>query len=142
MKFLAFLFVFIFFGALDAIPDWYKKDIGLHISRADTVLVYEITDISLTAKNSSYFSYLIQTNTVQVLKGKPPLGECYYIHTEMETDFSDEIGKRRIAILKKQYDQKCNVIEPGFSAPATPEYLTLYRNHVANDPLINTESAR
>lgn len=113
------------------IPAWYKRDIVNHINRAEGVIIYKVKSVALHSSNSQHYSYKIDTETIEELKGEAPRGNCYFIHTEGEWTSPSKIGGERIAILNANYTGECGAIESGFGAPATEEYVSLFKSIIA-----------
>ena len=113
-------------------PDWYKLDIGNIIKRAEGVIIYRVKAVSQHSANGHHHSYKIDTETVEELKGEAPKGNCYFIHTEGEWKSPSKIGETRIVILGINYSGECGTIEPGYTAPATEDYVSLFKSIIAN----------
>lgn len=109
-------------------PDWYKRDIAHHLQNADAVIIYRVKSVELQSKKGAHFSYRIETETLQTLKGQPPKGECYFIHTEGEWASPYKVGKEAIVILGTKYTGECGAIESGYGAPATEEYVSHFKS--------------
>ena len=114
--------------AVAEIPEWYKRDIVNIINGAEGVIIYKVKSINLESKNGPYFSYKIHTETIEELKGKAPKGRCYYQHSEGEWKSPTKIGETRIVILGIKYTGECGAIESGYGAPATEEYVSLFKS--------------
>ncbi|MDQ7049855.1 MAG: hypothetical protein Q9M92_10060 [Enterobacterales bacterium] len=115
---------------LSEIPDWYKRDIKQHIEKSEAIILYQVKSVSLDSQQGPYNSYRVETETVQLLKGKPPKGECYMVHSEGEWRYQPNIGDRRIVILNMKYTGECGAVESGFGAPATNEYIELFTSYL------------
>ena len=124
----AILFILFASMSLAEIPNWYKRDIVIHIEKADAVIVYRVKNVSLHSSDRMYYYYKINTETVQALKGSPPKGECYFVQTEGEWKHPSKVEEERIVILSTKYTGECGAIEPGYGAPATEEYITFFQS--------------
>jgi len=133
------LLVFSSFAGAD-IPDWYKRDIKVHIDKAHAVVLYKVVQVSEVSVKKPYHSYRIDTQTIQVLKGSAPAGECYLISTEGKWKSPKKSGDKAIVILNYQSQGECGIIEPGFTAPATPEYIDFFHSIIAVSP--NNQKAK
>lgn len=122
--------VFLFWPlhATAQIPEWYQRDIANIINKASAVIIYKVKAVTLESQSGPYFSYKIDTETVQELKGKAPKGECYFLQSEGEWKSPSQIGETRVAILAIEYQDRCGTIEPGYSAPATEDYISLFNS--------------
>ena len=109
------------------IPDWYKRDITRILGKAKAVVLYRVEAITLVSSDHHHFLYRFDTTTIEVLKGMAPSGNCYWGQSESALDTSEGIGESRLVILARQFDSECGRIEPMYSAPATEEYLELFR---------------
>ena len=109
------------------IPEWYIRDIGAHLSSAYAVVLYRVDRVILHSNTHNHFSYRFDTTTLKTLKGEAPAGDCYFVQSEEERDFSRQLGETRLVILNRRYESQCARIEPGYSAPGTAEYLDLFR---------------
>ena len=110
------------------IPIWYMTGINEILKRADSVVVYRVLDVKYQSRRSLYFSYRINTSTTEILKGQAPKGECYFIHTEGEWEQPYKVGDEVIVILATKLTGECGVIEPGYAAPGTVEYVSLFKS--------------
>ena len=108
------------------IPDRYARDIANLIHESEAVIVYRVTSVSLESTLGPIHSYRLDTTTVEALKGSPPPGACYMIHSEGKLTNAPKVGDTRIVVLAVSYSD-CGVIEPGLGAPATDGYLQLYK---------------
>ena len=134
-KFLTLFSLSLFSIAVCAeIPDWYKRDIVTHIQKADGIIVYKVMKVTFVSTSHIYYSYRIDTETLNELKGKAPKGECYMIHTEGEWSSPYKVGDKAIVILNVKYTGECGAIESGFGAPATQEYIELYNSILTKSP--------
>lgn len=109
------------------IPEWYKRDIGAHLAAAKAVILCRADSVSLESSDHHHFLYRIDTTTIEALKGTAPNGDCYLMQSESELDTSSAAGERRLVILGQEFGGECGLIEPGYSAPGTDEYLELFR---------------
>ena len=114
--------------AVAEIPEWYKRDIASIINGAEGVIIYKVKSVNLESQNSQYFSYKIYTETIEELKGKAPKGQCYFLHSEGEWKSPTKIGETRVVILGIKYTGECGAIDPGFGAPATEDYVSLFKS--------------
>jgi hypothetical protein len=114
--------------AVAEIPGWYKRDIVKHLEEANAVILYRVKNVQFQSTEGPYFSYRIETETLQTLKGNPPIGACYFIHTEGAWEHPYKIGEDKMVILNVKYTGECGVIESGFAAPATEEYVSLFKS--------------
>ncbi|WP_444995847.1 hypothetical protein [Aliikangiella sp. IMCC44359] len=110
------------------IPGWYKRDIVNLIHGSQGIIIYKVKGVSLHSVNGTHYSYKIDTEIVEELKGVAPKGNCYFIHTEGEWKSPIKVGETRIAILNIEYTGECGTIEPGFGAPATEDYVSLFKS--------------
>ena len=109
-------------------PDWYRRDIVAHINSSYGVVIYRVKKITYESAEGPYRSYRIDGETVEELKGSAPSGSCYMIHTEGDWASPYKIGEMAMVILRVQYQGECGAIEPGFSAPATEDYVDFFRS--------------
>ncbi len=113
------------------IPEWYKRDIVIHIQQAKAVVLFKVKNVSLVSASKhgvhTIYSYRVDTKTLELLKGAAPTGQCYMIHTEEQWQYPYNAGDEEIVILNVKYGSYCGKIEPGFAVPATPEYIELFR---------------
>ena len=116
----------------DDIPDWYKQDLASNIAGADSVVLFRIDSISLSSSIGHHFVYRFDTTTLDVLKGAASPNACYFFQTEGEWDHSDRLGEVRLAILAYPENEGCRLIEPGYSAPGTDEYLQLFKSAIGD----------
>lgn len=114
--------------AVAEIPEWYKRDIANIINGAEGVIIYKVKAVNLESLNGPYFSYKIYTETIEELKGKAPKGQCYFLRSEGEWKSPIKIGETRVAILGIKYTGECGAIEPGYGAPATEDYVSLFKS--------------
>ena len=114
--------------AFAEIPEWYKRDIANIITEAEGVIIYKVKAVNLESQNGQYFSYKIYTETIEELKGKAPKGQCYFLHSEGEWKSPTKIGETRVVILGIKYTGECGAIEPGYGAPATEDYVSLFKS--------------
>ncbi len=122
------LLLFLSAMSVAEIPDWYKRDIVDHIKNAYGVVIFQVKKVTFESAEGPYRSYRIDSETINELKGSAPKGACYMIHTEGEWKSPYRIGEKAIVILNVQYQGECGVIEPGFGAPATKEYVELFNS--------------
>ena len=120
--------------AVAQIPEWYKQDIVNIVRGAESVIVYRVKSVSLHSVNGPHHSYKINTETVEELKGKSPKGKCYFVHTEGKWESPSKIGEIRIVVLNIKYTSECGVIEPGYGAPASDDYVSLFKSIVKPGP--------
>ena len=113
------------------IPDWYRRDVVNHIAAADSIVVYRTEGVSIDSSTGMYTMYRIDTTTVEVLKGEAPPERCYLMQVEGVWEDADAPGVERILILPRKFESECGLIEPMASAPATAEYLELFRSILA-----------
>ncbi|WP_299948304.1 hypothetical protein [uncultured Microbulbifer sp.] len=114
------------------IPDWYKRDIVGHIGKAYGVVIFHVKKITNESAQGQYHSYRIDSETIETLKGSAPKGACYMIRTEGEWKSPYKVGEEAIVILYIQYLGECGAIEPGYGAPATKEYVELFKSIIKN----------
>ena len=112
------------------IPEWYKRDIVNIIQEAEGVIIYKVKSVALHSVNGLYHSYKIDTATVEELKGKAPKGKCYFVHTEGEWQSPPSAGETGIVILNIKYSGECGAIESGYGAPASEDYVALFKSIV------------
>lgn len=112
------------------IPEWYKRDIVNIIQKAEGVVIYKVKRVALHSVNGLHHSYKIDTATVEELKGKAPKGRCYFIQTEGKWNSPPAVGETGIVILNIKYSGECGAIEPGYGAPATEDYVSLFKSIV------------
>ncbi len=110
------------------IPEWYKQDLVNIVQQAEGVLIYKVKSVALQSVNGRHHSYKIDTETVEELKGKAPKGKCYFIHTEGEWKSPPSEGETGIVILNIEYTGECGAIESGYGAPATEDYVALFKS--------------
>ena len=110
------------------IPDRYKRDIANIITGAEGVIIYKVKAVNLESQNGPYFSYKIYTETIEELKGKAPKGQCYFLHSEGEWKSPKKIGETGVVILGIKYTGECGAIEPDYGAPATEDYVSLFKS--------------
>ena len=124
------LFIALTFSALvlSEIPEWYRRDIVKHLEEASAVVVYRVKSVEFQSTEGVYYSYRINTDTLQMLKGQPPKGECYFIHTEGAWGHPYKVGEEAIVILNMEHTGECGAIEPWFGEPATEEYVSLFKS--------------
>lgn len=109
------------------IPEWYKRDIASIVQNSKGVILYKVKSVSLDSSSKHSYSYIIETETIEKIKGKAPRGNCYFIYTEEEWENPPNVGEKGIVILHTDYTSKCGVIDPGFGAPGTNEYVSLFK---------------
>ncbi len=126
------LLLFLSATSLAEIPDWYKRDIVNHIKKAHGIVIYQVKKVTFISSQGPYRSYRIDSETINVLKGSAPKGACYMIHTEGERKSPYKLGEQAIVILNVQYQGECGAIESGFGAPATKEYVELFKSIIKN----------
>lgn len=66
------------------------------------------------------------SETKSELKGSAPKGSCYMIQTEGLWKNPYKIGQLVITIISSQSSGECSLIEPGYAAPGTDEYVSLF----------------
>ena len=121
------------------IPDWYIEGVSNHINDSKVVVLYKTESVELVKKQKvnqyiTYYTYKINTVTIDVLKGTVPREHCYYIHTEGNwKGWDKKIGVNSLAILRDEPDSDCSLIDTGYGAPGTPEYVDLFKS-VINAP--------
>lgn len=115
-----------------SIPDWYADAVPRLASESDSIVLYETQSISLLRSEGNYYVYLINTKTIEVLKGTASTNSCYLTISEEPQEHRDHDGEVRIAILREPEPEagNCRVIEPGYSAPGTQEYVQLYKEEL------------
>ena len=122
--------VLLFFSAITLadIPAWYKQDIVKHLENAKGVVIYQVVKVTPLPRQSEHYSYRVDSKTIEEIKGSAPKGACYIVATEDEWDSAYEVNDKRIVILNQEYKSECGTIESGFGAPATKEYVELFRS--------------
>jgi hypothetical protein len=120
-------------GASAEVPSWYAREIPRLVDEASAVIVYQVLDVSHTgAGPGPYHLYQVNTITLQAIKGVQPVGSCYWLQTEGEWEDPPVLGDMEVAILSHPGPLVCGVIESGHGAPATDEYLELFRAAARN----------
>lgn len=122
----------LFFPCSDSraeIPDWYEEAVPRLAANADSIVLYKTESIYLVRQQGHHYVYRLDTSTVEVLKGSASEKSCYYLNVEGPWDFAKSIGEVRLAILANPEPESggCRLIEVGYGAPGTSEYVQLFK---------------
>ncbi len=122
-------------SAYAEIEVWYKASIRAQYEREPFtgVILYKIKNVSFKSESRGIYTYKIDTETMNLIKGYAPKGECYYVHTEGEWMSKPSIGDVEIVILLVNYTGDCGAIEPGYAAPGTNEYINFFKSVVSGE---------
>ena len=125
------VFLWIFSNSVFAeIPDWYKQSIEAQYDRKpfSSIILFKVKTVTFVSENRGIYSYRVDTDKLKSIKGKAPTGDCYFIHTEGEWQSPYLANERSIVILLHPYSDECGVIEPGYGAPGTEEYVKFFES--------------
>jgi hypothetical protein len=134
MRIIIFSIIILFsIPAYSDMPDWYKRDIVKFVRNAEAVILYKIVKVTrLPKKNEHLYSYRIDTETIEELKGSTPKGNCYMSYAEEINDEMYKVGEKRLVILSINYISDCGVIETLQGAPGTKEYIAYFKSIINN----------
>jgi hypothetical protein len=126
------------------IPEWYKESIKAQNAREpfSSIILFKVKGVTLVSHKRGIYSYKIDTVTLKSLKGNGPSKQCYYIHSEDENNSlykKDYIG---IVIQVIEYNDECGIIESGYGAPGTKEYIEFFQSIIESAHLTKTSSGK
>ena len=132
-----FLVFFLSSSIYSEIPDWYKEGVVKYLNSADAVVLYRAESIELVKTVHIYSIYKINAKTLKTLKGSVKSDHCYFIQVEGTLDDWPHLknikGQESLAILNNVSAETCSVIDTGFGAPGTVEYVELFES-ILNAP--------